>query len=154
MYHSRQSRTSCDFANSGSTWASATQWKARSQAAYHGYSHGSGIEITSMLFRCVHSRLRPFQRAVRRRRRVGLALEPAQHVVVEELLAPEHPGERLAHHERLVVGGAGRREVVVELVGLGLAELHHARRSRCRGRRFSARRSSSVAVSPGATSSR
>ena len=40
---------SCDFAKSGSTGASATVWKARSHAAYHGYSHLSGIEMTSAL---------------------------------------------------------------------------------------------------------
>ncbi len=32
-----------------STSASGTQWNARSQAAYHGYSHLSGMEITSAL---------------------------------------------------------------------------------------------------------
>src|ERR1700759_1910588 len=61
-YHSRQSRMSWDLANSGSTCASATQWKARSQAAYHGYSHLSGIEMTSLLFRCFHALLRPASR--------------------------------------------------------------------------------------------
>ena len=59
MYHSRHSRSSWSLANSGSMWAMATQWKARSHAAYHGYSHGSGIEITSWLLRWRHSWLRP-----------------------------------------------------------------------------------------------
>ena len=63
MYHSRHSRSSCSLANSGSTWAMATQWKARSHAAYHGYSHVSGIEMTSSLLRWRHSRLRPSWRA-------------------------------------------------------------------------------------------
>ena len=40
---------SCSLAKSGSTRASGRQWKARSHAAYHGYSHLSGIEMTSPL---------------------------------------------------------------------------------------------------------
>ena len=40
---------SWDLANSGSTRASGIVWNARSQAAYHGYSHLSGIEMTSSL---------------------------------------------------------------------------------------------------------
>ena len=40
---------SCSLAKSGSTSASGTQWNARSHAAYHGYSHLSGIEMTSAL---------------------------------------------------------------------------------------------------------
>ena len=63
MYHSRINRISWDLANSGSTRASAIVWNARSQAAYHGYSHVSGIEMTSSLKRCVHSELRPVRRS-------------------------------------------------------------------------------------------
>ena len=40
---------SWSFAKSGSTSASAIVWNARSQAAYHGYSHLSGIDTTSSL---------------------------------------------------------------------------------------------------------
>ena len=40
---------SCSLAKSGSTSASGRQWNARSHAAYHGYSHLSGIEMTSAL---------------------------------------------------------------------------------------------------------
>ena len=58
MYHSRSSRISWLLANSGSMWASVTQWNARSQAAYQGYSHGSGISRTSWLSRCSQSPLR------------------------------------------------------------------------------------------------
>ena len=36
-----------------------TAWKARSHAAYHGYSHGSGMSSTSALFRWRHAALRP-----------------------------------------------------------------------------------------------
>ena len=38
--------------------ANATVWKARSQAANHGYSHGSGMEMTSRALRCRHVRFR------------------------------------------------------------------------------------------------
>ena len=56
----------------------------------------------------------------RRRRRAGrIAVEPALHVVVVELLRPEHARERLAQDERLVGGRAGGRQLAVELVGLG-----------------------------------
>src|SRR5215470_13091994 len=58
-YHSRRISSSCSFANVGSTQAIDTQWKARSQAANQGYSHGSGMEITSELVTWTHSRLRP-----------------------------------------------------------------------------------------------
>src|SRR5205809_1148138 len=56
------------------------QWKARSHAAYHGYSHVSGIEMMSALFRCDHWLLRPARRcALRSRlrliRRVGSAVD-------------------------------------------------------------------------------
>src|SRR5207248_9558790 len=49
MYHSRQNSKSCSLANSVSTNDMATMWNARSQAAYHGYSHSSGIEMMSAL---------------------------------------------------------------------------------------------------------
>ncbi len=45
-------------AKSGSTMASGMQWNARSQAAYHGYSHLSGIEMTSWLTMWNHDSLR------------------------------------------------------------------------------------------------
>jgi hypothetical protein len=32
-----------------------TMWNAKSQEAYHGYSHLSGTEIMSLLARCVQS---------------------------------------------------------------------------------------------------
>ena len=59
MYHSRSKRLSCCLANAGSSLASGIMWKARSQAANQGYSHLSGIEITSRLNRCRQSALRP-----------------------------------------------------------------------------------------------
>ena len=83
-------------ANAGSTWASATQWKARSHAAYHGYSHVSGIEIDVVVVEVRHSALRPCAALGRRWRLGRVAVEPALDVVVVELLAPQHPGERLA----------------------------------------------------------
>ena len=57
-------------AKSGSTMASATAWKARSQAAYQGYSHLSGMEMTSSLTMWNQSRLRTSKRV---RVRVGWA---------------------------------------------------------------------------------
>ena len=59
MYHSRSSSSSCDLAKPGSTRAIETQWNARSQAAYQGYSQGSGMEMTSKLFMCHQALLRP-----------------------------------------------------------------------------------------------
>src|SRR3954464_15146986 len=47
MNHSRVSASSWYLANHGSTCANTTVWKARSQAANHGYSQGSGIDSTS-----------------------------------------------------------------------------------------------------------
>ena len=39
----------------------------------------------------------------RRRRLLGIAVEPSLHVVVVELLAPEHPGDGLPQHQPLIV---------------------------------------------------
>ena len=96
-------------AKSGSTVDSATQWNARSQAAYHGYSHLSGIEITWSLTMWNHSRLRTRACCPTQRVRVVL-LEPAVDVEVVVLLGPEHAGERLAHDARLVGGRRWRRD--------------------------------------------
>ena len=57
--------------------------------------------------------------AARRRRGLGgVAFQPPRDVVVVELLAPQHPGERLAKHQCLVGRGGRRRELGVELVRL------------------------------------
>ena len=81
-------------------------WKARSQAAYQGYSHLSGIEMMSPLYMWCQWSLRA--RPARRLERVGAALlEPLVDVVVVELLAPEHPGQRLPHDVAAI--GAERR---------------------------------------------
>ena len=108
MNHSRPSSVSWYFANAGSTCASATQWNAMSQAANQGYSHLSGIDMMSNASNCRQPALRPPLRDAGGGGCVGVAVEPARDVVGEQLLAPEHPGERLAHHVRLV-GGGGRR---------------------------------------------
>jgi hypothetical protein len=64
--------------------------------------------------------------ALLRRRGLGrVAVEPGGDVVVVELLAPQHPGERLPHHERLVRGRRIGRQVGVERVGLGAAGGDH-----------------------------
>ena len=48
-------------------------------------------------------------------------LEPAVDVEEVELLAPQHAGQRLAVDPALVLVQGGRRDPVVELVGLGEA---------------------------------
>ncbi len=53
--HSRHRTRSWYLANAGSTWASVTAWNARSQAANHGYSHGSGMERMSAASKCRQS---------------------------------------------------------------------------------------------------
>ena len=95
-------------ANAGSTWASATQWNARSHAANQGYSHLSGIDMMSKASKPRQRALRPCEPGVRRPRLGRIAVQPARDVVVVELLAPQHPGEGLPHHQRLV-GRGGRR---------------------------------------------
>ena len=62
--------------------------------------------------------LRPVAARGRRARLGRVAVEPALDVVVVELLAPQHPGERLPHHVRLVVRARRRRQLGVELVRL------------------------------------
>ena len=82
------------------------------------------------------------RQALGRRRGVGrVALQPAAHVEVEELLGPQHPGERLAQDERLVGRGRGGGQLGIEGVGLPLAGRHdlgevvsHAARRRDRSR--------------------
>ena len=54
---------SCCFANAGSSSANVTQWNARSQAANHGYSHGSGIETTAAASNDRHRAFLPCRRA-------------------------------------------------------------------------------------------
>src|SRR6187401_295480 len=48
----------CSLAKSGSTIDSGSAWNARSQAAYQGYSHLSGIEMMSALNMWYHSEFR------------------------------------------------------------------------------------------------
>ena len=121
-----------------STRPSGTVCSARSHAANHGYSHLSGIEITSPASRWNQDVLRMpgFPAGLRPGIDVVLA-EPAVDVVLVVLLAPEQPGERLARHVggvRIERGADHRR---VELVGLRAPCREHAARSR---RRAAARR--------------
>jgi hypothetical protein len=48
-------------------------------------------------------------------------LQPFVHVEEEILLGPQHPGQRLPHHERFIFADPGRRYGLVELIGLMLA---------------------------------
>src|SRR3984893_13500670 len=61
--HSRHSKISWYLANAGSTCASATQWHARSHAAYQGYSHLSGIDMMSKESKFRQRELRPVSRS-------------------------------------------------------------------------------------------
>ncbi len=64
--------------------------------------------------------------AHRRRFRLGrVPVQPAGDVVVEQLLTPQHPGGRLPQHQRLIRARAGRCQLGIELIGLGLALGHH-----------------------------
>ena len=65
------------FAKSGSTMASGMQWNARSQAAYQGYSHLSGMDTTSWLSMWNHDSLRVPRRSGARS---GWALRSRSHV--------------------------------------------------------------------------
>ena len=123
--HSRHSRISWYLAKPGSRCARATQWKAMSQAANHGYSHLSGIDMMSSASKLRHREFRPVSRCGGGAWLGGVPIQPAGHRVAVELLAPQHPGERLAGHHRLVRGRAGRGQLRVELVGLGLAPGEH-----------------------------
>ena len=60
--HSRHIASNWYFANAGSMCASGIVWKARSHAANHGYSQGSGIDRMSSASRCVQPMLRPPRR--------------------------------------------------------------------------------------------
>ena len=99
-------------------------WKARSQAAYQGYSHLSGIEITSSFIMWNHSVLRTRRPWVVQRIDVVLA-QPAVGVEQVVLLRPEHPGQGLAHDPRLVLAHPRRGDGGVERVGLLEALAHH-----------------------------
>ena len=58
MAHSRHISSNCSLADAGSMCDSATQWKARSQAANQGYSQSSGMQMMSASARCRQDVLR------------------------------------------------------------------------------------------------
>ena len=89
-------------AKSKSTSDSAIVWNARSQAAYQGYSHLSGMEMTSPFSMWNHSVFRTPRRTARERVRLVL-LQPPVEVEVVVLLRPEHTGERLAVDPALIL---------------------------------------------------
>ena len=125
MYHSRQSRRSCDFANSGSTWASDDAVEREVPGGIPRVlprvRHRDDVAVVEMRPVGVAS-----EAPLRRRGRPGrIALEPAQDVVVVELLRPQHPCERLPQHARLVGRRARRGQLREELVRLALALRHH-----------------------------
>ena len=81
-----------------------TAWKARSQAANHGYSHLSGMEMTRIELRWRQWPLRHGEAGGGRRPARVVAVEPPVDVEEVDLLAPEQAGEGLPLHE-LLVGG-------------------------------------------------
>jgi hypothetical protein len=81
----------CSLAKSGSTIESGSVWKARSQAAYQGYSHLSGMEMMSFVQHVEPLRVPGI--VISGMERVGVVLvQPVVTVEEEELLAPEHAG--------------------------------------------------------------
>src|SRR5437764_3638916 len=58
MYRSRSMSPNCCLAKSRSTNDSASTWNDRSHAAYHGYSHLSGMEMMSPFHMWCHCPLR------------------------------------------------------------------------------------------------
>ena len=90
--------------------------------------------MTSALNRCVQSWLRPSKALRRRRRHSGIALEPAPHDVVVELLGPQHPGQALAHHGSPVVAQGVRNDAGIERVGFRPARRDHLVDGRAPGR--------------------
>ena len=78
-------------------------WNARSHAAYHGYSHLSGIEITSALSMWNHSVFRTPVTALVEQRVAAVLAQPPLEVEVVVLLSPQHAGERLAMDPPLVL---------------------------------------------------
>ena len=99
-------------------------WKARSQAAYQGYSHLSGIEMMSSLTMWNQSRLRDRLRLAGCSGSAPCSSSHVSSVEVVVLLAPEHAGERLAHDAAPRRRRRRRRgDRRVELVGLAQARL-------------------------------
>src|SRR5262249_2918061 len=66
-------------------------------------------------------------------------LEPFVYIVKEILLAPQHSGQRLAHHIGCVFSRTGWRYRPIELVGLTPARLEDVRESGAKGVRSAGR---------------
>ena len=66
----------------------------------------------------------PVLARLRRRRRSGIPVQPAAHVVGVDLLAPDEPGARLAQDLHLLRPGPVRRQRAVELLRIRLARGH------------------------------
>ena len=108
-------------------------WNARSQAAYHGYSHLSGMEITSAFSMWNHSVFRtPCAGGLEQRMALVLA-QPVLQIEVVVLLAPQHSRQRLAMHPALIFGQRVGRDPLVEFVGIGDPALEYLLEIRRRG---------------------
>ena len=137
-------------ANSGSTSASGTQWKARSHAAYHGYSHLSGMEMTSALLRWRHSWLRPSLRPSGGGGSAGSPSSQRSTSKWKNCLVHSIPASAWRSTRASSSLDAGGRERGVELVGLALALGHDLAPTPLSTPAPSAdRRSRTSAVSPG-----
>ncbi len=98
-------------------------WNARSQAAYHGILPLVGHR-DDVLVHHVEPFAVPHEASAGLHRIDAMFLEPFVHIEEEELLGPEHPGQRLAHDEGLIFADTRWGYGFVELVGLTLAGLH------------------------------
>ncbi len=114
MYHSRTRSVSCCLAKSGSTSASGMQWNARSHAAYQGYSHLSGMERTSELYRWRQPALRPERRdsgggGLRRDRRAASARRRTRSTACSTAGRPAPCGTRVARPRTMRAARSRRR---------------------------------------------
>ena len=91
------------------------EWKAKSHAAYHGYSHLSGIEMTCW-FTMWNQSLFRMDCLAGLHRIDAMFHEPLVEVEVKVLLGPQHPGQRLPHDKRLIFADSFRGDGLIELV--------------------------------------
>ena len=93
-------------------------WNARSQAANHGYSHLSGIEMMSRLKRCFHSRVASEMSLRRWRRLRRITRQPFANHIVVKLFAPKQTGVTLTRDLFRLFVRFCRRDRIVKFVRL------------------------------------
>ena len=109
---------SWSLAKSKSTIASDKVWKAKSQAAYQGYSHLSGMEMMSAFSMWNHSMFRRAAVANVEQRMAFVLGQPLLQVEVVELLAPQHSSQSLTVHPALVFVQRTGGDALVKFVRL------------------------------------